>query len=72
MHLADRNRHPATLHGNTQQGACRNDMPLGRILAEILQGVEGFLTFLYFIEYQQGLARYKGDIAVERQLLDDP
>ena len=63
-HFTYRYSHAASFHYHPQQRTGCNDMIVGSILAEILQTIECFLTFLNLIKDNQGLACNYGNIRI--------
>jgi hypothetical protein len=59
------------LYGHTQQRTGGYDMILRRVLTEVLEGIEGFLAFLDFIDEDECLSGKKRDFAVGLKFLDN-
>ena len=70
--LAHRHRHASPFHGHAQKRACRDHMVFRRILAKILEAVQGLFAFLDFVEDNQRLPWNDRNVGIERQLLDQP
>lgn len=71
MHLSNREAAAVALQCHAEERTCGDDMVVGGVLIEILQGIKCFGTFLDLVEKEQGASGLYGNARIESEVVED-